>query len=809
MDTIWDLAIAKVHQALRLDRPSTETVWVSLSDSRRVAVELFEKGRLLEYECFDNEGKGQGRACLELIEWINGSEGFFGGHHVSASDEYYEWYASQSLLPADNCVYHLCSSDPTGFRGKPKRGDRREVVHIGRWRLLSPLVMVDAPYLAGEGERIGRIALGPPGTGLDGALAHPPLPPPELEVAKEKRKKKSRSRSPRKGSKGVAGYLRERAEAHHHKRDEEPRRGRKKEKDKKEKKGKEARRKARGIDDSSSSGEESSLASSGFRVAPARGGDDLRRLAQKKPGKLLEESLKEMARFLAEREEEEGGLERPKGHGLRGSGDAGDPPSREDRHKESPRGDKPGDGLRLAPSGEASGVRGPFGPAAESLRNELRRRELEFSQTPGADPRDGGDDDQSKRKGADSQSGAPGPEAEASASKGQIGNWQRREGGLHSCRESPRAEDAIEEPIPRRSRTRSASSEVSGRSKSYTPRRKERGCLESSSSSRGERYRRRVREEKERKLPELPGPRGGKGGKGEKRKRATKGLVEAERWKGKKERKREVDEEKSDTLPFQCEDSESEPKIANLEGLKDWLQSQVPSKLSAAQAGLHLLHQILRSNGDLAEYVRRSLLEEPNEEEAKRWRNLLPLPLWPDVWNEMYQVLDEGCYKHPPAGKKTSTGSKSKAARNLRLSGMLVWHGLVVICLNFESTACRTLPRRAGLASVGQERCLLRIWESVKRFVDEKGSEKGMGAPRTPDVDWGKEVERLRVSYTGEVVEKARPLTLRQILPGLPSAQHGAIVPLLDVKAVALYLGFCFASSLLCPWACETGDYID
>lgn len=73
------------------------------------------------------------------------------------------------------------------------------------------------------------------------------------------------------------------------------------------------------------------------------------------------------------------------------------------------------------------------------------------------------------------------------------------------------------------------------------------------------------------------------------------------------------------------------------------------------------------------------------------------------------------------------------------------------------------------------------FWEMVKRFVDQKGVEKGLGVPRTPDVDWSKEVERVRVSYTGEVVEKARPLTLRQILPGLPSAQHGAIVPLLDV----------------------------
>ena len=37
------------------------------------------------------------------------------------------------------------------------------------------------------------------------------------------------------------------------------------------------------------------------------------------------------------------------------------------------------------------------------------------------------------------------------------------------------------------------------------------------------------------------------------------------------------------------------------------------------------------------------------------------------------------------------------------------------------------------------------------------------------------------MSYTGEVVEKAMPLTLRQILPGLPSVDHGAMVDLCEL----------------------------
>lgn len=314
----------QIGVALRLDRSATETIWVSTADSVRVAEQVFEKGRLLEYECLDNDGKNQGNATLELLEWASEGDGFFRGQHMGASDEYYEWYASQALVPPENCLYHLCSSDPAACKKKPRRGDRREVVHIGRWRLLTPLVMVEEPYLEREGVRFGKQAMddmardvrahkagpfrvSPVGTGLDAVMAEPPKPPDDRGGGKEPKRKKSRSRSPRKGPKGLAGYLRERAEAHQQKQADESRRGRRREKEKKSRAEKEARRKAKDLGDSSSSDDESSAGSSVFRTAPSRGGNELRRIAQKKPGKLLEESLQEMARFLAEREEEEGG----------------------------------------------------------------------------------------------------------------------------------------------------------------------------------------------------------------------------------------------------------------------------------------------------------------------------------------------------------------------------------------------------------------------------------------------------------------------------------------------------------------------
>lgn len=45
-------------------------------------------------------------------------------------------------------------------------------------------------------------------------------------------------------------------------------------------------------------------------------------------------------------------------------------------------------------------------------------------------------------------------------------------------------------------------------------------------------------------------------------------------------------------------------------------------------------------------------------------------------------------------------------------------------------------------------------------FVDEKAKR---GVPRIWDGDWASKLNELRVSYTGETVEKAHPISLEQI----------------------------------------------
>jgi hypothetical protein len=106
------------------------------------------KGGLLEYECYDDRKRPQGRAVIVLSDWENFPEGLLQGSHLAASDPYYEWYAQKNLKDG-RCLYHLCGEEFNKCKVKLARGDRREVVHIQKWRLVNPVTMIENEYMKG------------------------------------------------------------------------------------------------------------------------------------------------------------------------------------------------------------------------------------------------------------------------------------------------------------------------------------------------------------------------------------------------------------------------------------------------------------------------------------------------------------------------------------------------------------------------------------------------------------------------------------------------------------------------------------
>lgn len=207
---------------------------------------------------------------------------------------------------------------------------------------------------------------------------------------------------------------------------------------------------------------------------------------------------------------------------------------------------------------------------------------------------------------------------------------------------------------------------------------------------------------------------------------------------------------------------------------------KVKERLTAAQVAKHLVIQIVTLNVSFGRLLENSL--KPTSVGDGRSRNLLPLPLWPDVRTALQGVIDDQRYKDAPGEWRERGATKSKASKQLRVEGYLHWHGLIVVALNWlhsdGSLSGGTAPWGSS-ATVQQENALNRIWKMVKTFVDEKPA-KG-GVPRTPPGGWEKELEKLKVGYSGEVVEKARPLTLEQVLPGLPSEDHGGLVDIMEV----------------------------
>ena len=316
-DADWDFLVS---EGLRFeDHQTFDAECPDCGDPMVLARRVMGAGRILEYTCFDGSWRGQGVALMEISDYEDERKRLVLGRHVAASDEYYEWYAGERL-GSDRCVYHLCDCPGRRCRVKLTSRDRRELVHIPRWRIVNAGMMLNEGYSHEAGmarlrEGVRRfvphpvLPPAPPlreerGTGLDGVV--------EALRVEEKEEKPRRSRSTQgkrpkereptpKGS--VGKMLREKAgkyeEAHPERKKRKRRRRRGGDGDRVEKK-----KVSRGdVNVSTDSSDENSDESSGspFHLPPSRGGAELWRLAQKYPGRLLKSGMTEMSRYLADR----------------------------------------------------------------------------------------------------------------------------------------------------------------------------------------------------------------------------------------------------------------------------------------------------------------------------------------------------------------------------------------------------------------------------------------------------------------------------------------------------------------------------
>jgi len=223
--------------------------------------------------------------------------------------------------------------------------------------------------------------------------------------------------------------------------------------------------------------------------------------------------------------------------------------------------------------------------------------------------------------------------------------------------------------------------------------------------------------------------------------------------------------------------SEAEVETA-VEALRKWLRDNPMDGLTTVQCGAHLLLQVVKSGTAFGKYVRR-MVEPHGEEEQERQRSVLPLPLKEDSLKELKRIIASGEYRRLAGTWKEK---QNMGASKTRKSGLLIWHGLMTAALNFLWSGGRSQGRIcSGRPSKAQSLCQERLWEAVKVFVDDTSETKERLVKAPSSQDWDSKLEKMRISYQGEVVEKAQSLTLEQILPGLPPPGFGGKVPLIEL----------------------------
>ncbi len=217
--------------------------------------------------------------------------------------------------------------------------------------------------------------------------------------------------------------------------------------------------------------------------------------------------------------------------------------------------------------------------------------------------------------------------------------------------------------------------------------------------------------------------------------------------------------------------------------LRSWLQKNDVGGLSVSQMGAHLVLQIHKSQVNLGRFMER-MLAGPNETQVgERQRSILPLPCLDDSRQMVNQVIQSGEYKRLAGSWGQKKGmAHSKVHREMRKQGLLVWHFLVVIALNFMWGGMKVGARICNReASSAQKMALDRIWTAVRVFVDDTSETKEKFVKAPGFDEWKEKLEGVRVSYQGEIIPKAQDLTLEQILPGLPPEGYGGVVQLAEL----------------------------
>eukprot|EP00438_Fugacium_kawagutii_P010981 Skav206612 [mRNA] locus=scaffold1562:77884:84170:+ [translate_table: standard] len=709
------------HGGLGLGDEAFHDGGVQAAEARRVAVDLLSEGTLLEYHCYNDQGRSQGMAVIRFKRWLSMQELKFAGDHLVASDGYYEWWA-QRHLSSDRTEYHFCETARNKCKVRATRGI--EGVHLLRWRLVSPQTLLGVRYAkdialaelkigadalllakSGPGAPAGAhpagpaVAAGPaaaavPGgpltSGLDEEMGRPAdLDDPRIDelMTLAKKAKRGPPDVPRgneehqpKKRRSFGGDLLQRAQVHEE-------RGREKERSKEKARRSRTRsggrkkdggRRGRSRDDddySQSSDGKGSSDDEGqvFREASHRE-VDLVKLSQRNPGCLLRSALREMNRYMAAR------------------GEA----MSEDQ----------------APNRVLSYLHQillPQFPKA-GLRSQRELVTLATSLDMLLDGNLGGVGDVLAQRFKAIES-----------SLAAEGNWQV---ARHH------------ELIPS-SATLATKAELSEAAKA------EARALSSSQATS------RWSGDEERSGSEVP----------------TEGS-----WSTSSQRSVSV------SAPEGGPEEEREWAEVRRFAYNCW-QLDTSSK-SMSQMAVLLVQVVHNCPGVVGAHSKDLIEAASKQGTGIPWKDVLPLPVPDEVMETIDEVLGSVEFK-----VKKRSGMTGGAVRNAyRKVGIDCLVYCMIVGLNCMWGGLRRGTRvHQGQPRAGQMAAVERLKLAAVYVIDSKdGAEKG-GIPRTPTQPWEDEIRASTISYQGEIVERAEPLEVARVLASLPPEGFGGAVDILDL----------------------------
>ena len=196
---------------------------------------------------------------------------------------------------------------------------------------------------------------------------------------------------------------------------------------------------------------------------------------------------------------------------------------------------------------------------------------------------------------------------------------------------------------------------------------------------------------------------------------------------------------------------------------------------SMSQMSVLLVQVLHRSPGIVGFYAEKAARAASSQQgTGEVWKDVLPLPVPTKVAEFVMDIWRNDGFEVKKAGRTGAT-----VQHLYREVGISCLQFCMIVGLNLMWSGLRSGARiHGGPIRKSQEDALGHLRRAAEYVIDGKEAAPLKGVPRTPKESWDRLVDEARISYHGEVIQKAEALEFDRVLPSLPPEGFGGIADL-------------------------------